>query len=102
MSSRFFVVLFVAALVVVAPSLVLIRALWRRGGFARALLIVGFFLVAMLAVVFLIPSSWPSSYEERTVMFLVAWGAVFSLVGTVALVAAIARHAIETRSPSKQ
>src|SRR6218665_2973270 len=95
MDSGLLVVLFVATLVVVAPSVLLLRVWWRRGGFARAVAIAGTSLIALLAFVLFGSPGWPDSREERLVLFMAAWGTVFSLLGVAALAVLCFRHAFE-------
>jgi len=80
MSSGFLVILLVATLLVVAPSMLLIVAAWRRGGVPRIMALVGLITLSCMAGLFLAPSDWPNTYEERTVLFLAAWGMIFALI----------------------
>jgi predicted phage tail protein len=77
MSAGFLVVLFVALGLVVVPSMIALVAGWRRRGLARLAAILGGAVICSIAVLFLAPSEWPSTYEERVVIFLAAWGMVF-------------------------
>lgn len=77
MSAGFLVVLFVALALVVVPSMFALVASWRRGGLARFAAAFGGAVIGLIALVFFAPSGWPSSYEERVIMFLAAWGMVF-------------------------
>jgi hypothetical protein len=101
MNSGLFVVLLIASLVVVLPSLITSRIYWKRGGYWRALPATGALLVGVLAAVLLPPTGWPNSYEERAVLFLAAWGmAFYALVAVVTLVA-LTRYTLKRAGGSK-
>ena len=101
MTSGLFVVLLIASLMVVLPSLITSRIYWRRGGYWRALPVIGALVVGVLAAVLLSPTDWPSSYEERAVLFLVAWGMTFYALVAVATFVAITRYTIKRAGGSK-
>jgi hypothetical protein len=101
MSSGFFVVLLVGSLVVVAPSIIASCVCWKRGGYWRAPPIIGAVLIAVLAALLLPTSEWPHSCEERTVLFLAAWGMAFYALVAFAFFAALTRQTLKRTGGSK-
>jgi hypothetical protein len=76
-SGGFLVILFVATLLVIAPSIVALRSAWLRGGVARLGSAVAAAALVALAALMMFPSEWPASFEERVVLILFACGLVF-------------------------
>ena len=101
MTSGLFVVLLIASLMVVLPSLITSRICWRRGGYWRALPVIGALVVGVLAAVLLPPTDWPSSYEERAVLFMAAWGMAFYALVAVGTFVALTRYTLKRAGGSK-
>ena len=102
MSSGVLVIVFVAALVVVAPSTVAIVSAWRRGGVARVSSVVAMIVIFCLAGLFLTPSSWPNSFEERIVLFLAAWGMLLALTGVPLVLFTLGKRIYQQRRSENQ
>ena len=83
MNSGFLVVLLVATLLVVAPSMLAVVWAWRRSRASRAAAAVVLIVILCLAGLFLMPSDWPNTYEEKIVIFLAAWGQIIALTATL-------------------
>ncbi len=95
MDAGFFVVLFVAALLVVIPTAAALRFAWLRGGVARGASAFGAFLLAALAWLLLVATGWPNSFEEKAVVFLAIWGLILVVLGAATFVVCMVRRMLQ-------